>query len=187
LKAETAISMSTLPPPASRRGVNRAFTTREISHGNINSSRPTTAASKANTVPPEPVAKPPVQRKCVLWIHDESLSTEDIILNFELFPNLQAGDLMAILALKTDSGVRDFQDTPPTIEQHQNGTTKHDVELGNRCLFIAKDMSREMKVKQPNLEVSVTKHVADVYGLKPRCTVMVTTVCTSSAHQSEQF
>jgi hypothetical protein len=53
----------------------------------------------------------------------------------------------------------------------------HGIDLGSRYLFIAKDMPKEMKVKQPSLEVSVAKHIADVFYLKHRSNVLLTTVC----------
>jgi hypothetical protein len=163
-----------------------------------------TAASDTGTVQHDPVpVKPPVERRCILWVHDEGFSKDEVVLNLDLFPDVKAGELMAILALKTDSGVRDFQDKaqPSKKEGDALATTMqrdpsnsnprspilangsdamHDVDLGNRYLFIAHDMPREMKVKQPSLEVSVAKHIADVFGLKHRSNVLLTTVCLRS-------
>ena len=121
------------------------------------------------------------------------------MLNLDLFPDVKPGELMAIVALKTDSGVRDFQDkaqmqnkesdslgmavnlersnSNPTSPAQLNGPyVTHDVDLGKRYLFLAKDMPKETKLKQPNLEVSVAKHIADVFCLKHRSNVLLSTV-----------
>jgi hypothetical protein len=167
-------------------------------------SRPVTAASDTGTIQHDPVpVKPPIERRCILWVHDEGFSKDEVVLNLDLFPEVKAGELMAIVALKTDSGVRDFQDKaqPSKKEGDALATTMqrdpsnsnprspilangndamHDVDLGNRYLFIAHDMCKEMKVKQPSLEVSVAKHIADVFGLKHRSNVLLTTVCLRS-------
>ncbi len=109
---------------------------------------------------------------------------------------------MALVALKTDSGVRDFQEKAPTLTrdltvlaisaQHEqsNSTDRSsasvsvtepkydiDMEIGHRYLFIAKEISNEMRTKQPNLEISVAKHIAEIFCLRHRSTVFITTVC----------
>jgi hypothetical protein len=134
-----------------------------------------------------------------LWNHDEGFSKEEVVINLDLFPEVKAGELLGIVALKTDSVVRDFQekaqaskkevDTLATAMQRERSNSnprspgivhdnhpKHDVDLGKRYLFIAKDMSKEMKTKQPKLEVSVAKHIADLFCLKHRSSVLITTV-----------
>lgn len=106
---------------------------------------------------------------------------------------------MAIVPLKTDSGVRDYQEKPPGSKKdadsfpafmqrdrsHSNpkspgqsigAAIKHDVDLSKRYLFIAKDLCSETKEKPPDFEVSVAKHIADVFCLKHRSSVLITTV-----------
>ncbi|KAL5330137.1 hypothetical protein ACEPPN_003662 [Leptodophora sp. 'Broadleaf-Isolate-01'] len=167
-------------------------------------SRPTTAASDTGTIQHDPVPlQPAIERRCVLWVHDEGFSKEDVVLNLDLFPEVKPGELMAIMALKTESGVRDFQEktqakrdsdtlatsmqrersssnprSPEAANGNSNGygsDAKHDVDIWNRYLFIARDMPKDMKVKQPNLEVSVAKHIADTFCLKPRSSVLLST------------
>jgi hypothetical protein len=160
-------------------------------------SRPMTIASDAGTVQHDPVVlKPVIERRCNIWVHDESFSKDEVVINLDLFPDIKSGELMAIVALKTDSGVRDFQDKAQTLKtngeltapatqsdrghlntvQLNGSEVNHDVDHGRRYLFIGKDMSKEMKAKQPNLEISVAKHVADMFSLKHRSNVLVTTV-----------
>jgi DEP domain-containing protein 5 len=194
--------MATVPPLTPRRG-NQPSHLRQFSNGSFDfktSSRPPTAASEAGPVQHDPAPiKLPVERVCILWNHDEGFSKEEVVINLDLFPEVKAGELLGIVALKTDSVVRDFQekaqaskkevDTLATAMQRERSNSnprspgivhdnhpKHDVDLGKRYLFIAKDMSKEMKTKQPKLEVSVAKHIADLFCLKYRSSVLITTV-----------
>jgi hypothetical protein len=163
-------------------------------------SRPLTAASETGTVQHDPIPpKLPIERRCILWVHSEADYKEEVVLNLDLFPDVKPGELMAIVALKTDSGVRDFQEKvqvqrkdadnlgtaikrersnshPKSPAQINGIDAMHDVDLGKRYLFIAKDMPKEIKLKQPNLEVSVAKHIADVFCLKHRSNVLLTAV-----------
>jgi hypothetical protein len=157
-----------------------------------------TAASDTDTAQYDSIlSKPPIERRCNLWVHDEAFSKEEVVLNLDLFPDVEAGELMAIVALKTDSGIRDFQektqkkdvDNLTTAMQRErsnsnpkspgqvNGTDgKHDLGLGKRYLFIAKDISKELKAKHPGLEVSVAKNIADAFCYKHRSNVLLMTV-----------
>jgi DEP domain-containing protein 5 len=193
--------MSTIVPSTPRRGAFRASHLRQVSNGSADSpynSRPRTATSETGTTQYDPTPlKPPIERRCIIWVHDEAFSKDEVVLNLDLFPDAKAGDLMAIVALKTDSGVRDFQEkaqkidadnlatamqrersnsNPRSPNQANGADTKHDLDLGKRYLFIATDMSKEMKTKQPGLEVSVAKSIADEFCFKHRSNVLLTTV-----------
>jgi len=165
----------------------------------MSASRPATSASSTGTVQHDPAPlKIPVETRCTLWIHDESLSKEEVLLNLDLFPDVKAGELMAIIALKTDSGLRDLQEKTQPIRKDSdcltvpvqratsgsspkvldsNGTSsRHDLDFGKRYLFIAKDMPKDLKLRQPGLEISVYKHIADAFSLKHRSSVLLSTV-----------
>jgi DEP domain-containing protein 5 len=200
------LPMSVVPPSTPRRGTRRASHLRQVSNSGSDTpynSRPMTATSDTGTVQHDPVPlKLSVERKCVLWVHDEGFSKDEVVLNLGLFPDVKPGELMAIVGLKTDISIRDFQekgqgsihelDALATSMQRErsnsnprspgpvNGSdSKHDADLGKRYLFIARDMPKEMKTRHPNLEVSVAKHIADVFCLKHRSNVLLTTVCLS--------
>lgn len=106
---------------------------------------------------------------------------------------------MAIVPLRADSGVRDYQEktqgskkdtdslpavmqrdrshsNPRSVSQGSGGDNKQDVDFEKRYLFIAKDMCREIRDKPQGLEVSVAKHIADIFCLKHRSNVLVTSV-----------
>ena len=145
----------------------------------------------------------------MLWVHDDGFSRDEVVLNLSLFPEVKAGEAMAIVGLKMDSNVRDFQErrqgsmhdsdnlsagiprerstpTPKSpVSAGPNSDSKLDGNLGKRYLFLAQDMSQEMKAKHPNLEVSVAKHIADVFCLKHRSSVILSTVCFLSELHSQ--
>ncbi|KAK0119594.1 vacuolar membrane-associated protein iml1 [Cadophora gregata] len=204
-----------ITPSTPRRNTPRASHLRQVSNGSSETtimSRPTTAASDTGTIQHDPI--PPrlvIERKCVLWVHDEGFSKEDVVLNLDLFPEVKAGDLMAIVPLKPESGLRDFQERSQTVKRDSdtlstsmqrersssnprspgtsNGNSKrhgsdakHDPDLRHRYVLIARDMPKDMKAKQPNLEVSIAKHIADAFSLKARSHVLLST--TDAAQNS---
>lgn len=190
-----------------RRGTQRVSHLRQVSNGSSETgtaftSRPVTSNSSTGTVQHDPIPlKFPVERRCNLWTHDEAFSKEEVILNLDLFPDVKAGELMAIVALKTDSGLRDFQDKSTLNKQdihsatgssqfgkymwnqsgqgHRGKVSRHDVGFGKRYLFLVKDMPKELKLKQSGLEVSIAKPIADVFNLKHRSNVLLCTVRSS--------
>jgi DEP domain-containing protein 5 len=192
------VSMAAVQPLTPRRGTQPSHL-RQISNGTSSNSRPLSAApSESGTVHRIPVpVKPPIERVCVLWNHDEGFFKDEVVINLDLFPDVKAGELLAITASKTDA--RDFQDkaqiskkdvenvanalqrersnsNPRSPGRINDAHPKHDVDLGKRYLFIAKDMTKDMKAKQPTLQVSVAKHITDLFCLKNRSNVRITTV-----------
>lgn len=105
---------------------------------------------------------------------------------------------MAIIALKADSAVRDFQDKNPAAKKGADSLSaslppdpsmshgklsdstsvdgQHDIDHGRRYLFAVKEISADLKAKSPSLEVSIAKHIADVFGFKRNSSVLLTTV-----------
>jgi hypothetical protein len=62
--------------------------------------------------------EPRIEQRCNIWIHDNNFSKEKVVLNMDLFPEVKYKQLMAIVALKTDSGIRDFQDNVQTSKKN---------------------------------------------------------------------
>ncbi|KAK6600463.1 vacuolar membrane-associated protein iml-1 [Botrytis cinerea] len=203
--------MSTLLPLTPRRGIQRVSHLRQVSNGSSENgtaaSRPVTSCSSTGTVQHDPVPlKLPVERRCNLWTHDETFSKDEVVLNLDLFPDVKPGELMAIVALKTDSGFRDFQDKSAlnrtdidsgtasgqfgsyiwtqSAHDHRGKGSKHDMGFGKRYLFLAKDMPNDLKLKQPVLEVSLAKPIADVFNLKHRSNVILCTTDTATSSAS---
>lgn len=196
--------MSPGPPPTTpHRAAHRTSHLRQVSNSGSDTtynSRPVSINSDTGTIQHDPVPpKLPVERKCTLWVHDEGFSTDEVVLNLSLFPDVKEGDAVAIVGFKMENSVRDFQDKRQA-SMHESDTLsaavardrstsnprspvaaslnewKHDVDQGKRYLFLARDMTKEMKAKHPGLEVSVAKHIADVFCLKHRSNVLLSTV-----------
>ncbi|KAH8593446.1 hypothetical protein B0O99DRAFT_547124 [Bisporella sp. PMI_857] len=203
--------MSRILPSTPRRGTFRGSHLRQVSSGSLNSSstnhnsRQASVSSDTGTAQYAPVPlKTPIERRCNLWVHDEAFSKDEVVLNMDLFPEINPGDLIAIVASKADSGVRDFQETVSLRKDSDNlGTAKsyrersksnpkspilygvkHDAGFGTWYLFIARDIPKELKTKYPTLEISVAKHIADVFCFKHRSNVLLTTADPASSAAS---
>lgn len=190
--------MAALPPSTPvRGGLYRTVTARKLDMADDTSqSRPILSTDGLDR------ESAPLERRCVLRIHDEATSKEEIVINFKHFSkdNLKQGQLMAIIALKSDTtGVRDFQTKSPTVTKtYENlsssicvdpnlpdivisreglgNESHHNVDTDKKYVFAVKGMSADMRTKQPQAEVSISKQVADAFGFKNRSTVLLTTV-----------
>lgn len=121
------------------------------------------------------------------------------MINLSLFPHIKEGDAIAIASVKVEVNSREHHDRrqgsahesdtlsvdharersssnprSPTSPSPKYG--KHDVGHERRYMFIARDMSKDLKIKNQNLEISVAKHVADVFGFKHRSNCVVSLV-----------
>jgi DEP domain-containing protein 5 len=56
------------------------------------------------------------------------------------------------------------------------GPVKDGEVLGRKYIFVVKDLSKELKTRHPGLEIYVVKHIADVFGMKKGCQVLLTPV-----------
>ena len=195
--------MSSILQSASRHGTHRASHLRQVSTSGSetpSTSRPATATSDTGTIQHDPLIEQVDERKCVLWVHDEAFSRDEVVLNLSLFPYIKDGDAVAISAIKVETNGRDHQDRRQgsahesdslSVGHARNRSTsnprsptsfslkesKHEIGTERRYMFIARDMSRELKIKNQNLEISLAKHVADVFGFKHRSSCVVSLVC----------
>jgi len=191
--------MSVAPPTTPRRGIKGKSHLRNVSNGSSQSTTSDTGTAQHDPIP----VKLPTQRKCTLWVHEEAFSKDDVVLDLDLFPDVKPGELMDVGALKADSGVRDFQEAAQpsrkdgdslsaTMQRQRSNSNsdnpstasgnhaRRDSDFGKRYLFIAQEMPKEVKVKQARFEISVAKHIADLFGLKHRSQVLVSTVSAST-------
>lgn len=67
-----------------------------------------------------------VGRLCTLWVHDDTFSRDEVILNTALFPpnTVEIGRLAAIVQVKSDVNVRDFQDEAQEASSDDAGKRK---------------------------------------------------------------
>ncbi|RDW80843.1 putative vacuolar membrane protein IML1 [Coleophoma crateriformis] len=183
--------MSAAIPATPRRGAPRPSHLRQVSNGSSETFHTDSSTGTAIQHASRPM-KQTVIEKCTLWVHEKDFPNEDVVLDLDLFPTIKDGDLLAIVALKTDSGVRDFQDVeiggPAGTSSDRNNSNiglpgkgiaadiKYDVDPAKRYLFVAKDMKKDIKAKHSGLQVSIAKNLADVFMLKHRSSVLLTTI-----------
>lgn len=112
-----------------------------------------------------------LERKCTVWVHDDIFSKEPVIINLKFFENIYPDDLLSVSPL----GIETFpHDTPGNISTQESGeiTSEHSLHLGSRYLFFARTTQG---ATIPGLEISVSKQVADTFGLKHRSNVIIST------------
>lgn len=129
--------------------------------------------------------------QCTLWIHDEMFSREEILLNQSVFGEcgVQPGDIVEILpvrapgdtlhpSLKPDVAVKTARESQGDINSssQSDSTSKLKTTLQSRCLFVVKPLPQEIKARHPQLEISVTSSVANIFGFKNRTQVLLSIV-----------
>ena len=141
------------------------------------------------------------RRICSISIHDDTFSHEDVVVNFNIFPEgtLRELDLGSIVNHEPQIASHDFQDesapqpSPQEHAGHKEGknrsasrkrgyrsTTKSkgDSEMARetgdskKYLFIIKNATPHQKAKHPKLEISVSSQVAAAFGFKNRSHIL---------------
>lgn len=119
------------------------------------------------------------ERICTITVND-GYSRDEVLLNLDrVGGDVKPGTLMAIAVLKGDSAKPSggYGTASNKQSQDQNGSSDGDPEsLGHRYIFVAQDMSKEMKARQPDVEVHVVKQIADAFGMKKGSQVLLTVV-----------
>ena len=111
------------------------------------------------------------ERYCNIIVNEGYLRDE-VLLNFDrLGPDLKPDTLMAITAVKNENTRSQYGSL--TRNPFQNGgRPKQGFSLldqdyiSSRYVFFSKDMTKEMKNRNPDVDVSVSKHIADAFGMK---------------------
>lgn len=113
------------------------------------------------------------RRLCTLWIHDESFSTDDVVLNLNQFPtdSIHVGDLLQITSVSelNKDTVRNSRTPVPSSDQARKRDNSNDrqnyriqefpqfnelkSDLSKRHVFIVKGTSPDQNIKQPSLQV----------------------------------
>ncbi|KAL1922356.1 uncharacterized protein VTP21DRAFT_9895 [Calcarisporiella thermophila] len=97
--------------------------------------------------------RPPPPKIYSLWVHDDRMSRQELIINPDHFPDVQEGQLLQIKQPNSDK--------PPLVLQ-------------------LAAIDREFSAKQPQLRLSINSRVANLFGLTNRCDVLVQTVSPTS-------
>lgn len=137
-----------------------------------------TSVSTHSTVKED--ARTRTERRATVSVN-EGYSKDEVLLNLDLVGgDVKPGSLMCLTVLKDDlkkssmshgSGNKTIQD--------QNGSAKPEIDpnsLGKRYVFVVKDLSADLKARNPEMEVYVVKHIADAFGMKKGSQVLLTSV-----------
>lgn len=125
-----------------------------------------------------------MERRCTVAVN-EGYSRDEVLLNLDLVgSDVKPGALMCITVLKDDIRKPSAgHSTGKKPAQDQNGSSKDQTTAqsttdcaGKQYVFRAKDMSQEMKSRQPDVEVYIVKHIADAFGVKKGTQVLLTMV-----------
>lgn len=123
------------------------------------------------------------ERYCHVVVN-EGYAKDEVLLNLELVgPDIKPGSLVSISPLRSDSSRASSAAygslSKQPVSDHGDGLrpaptshTDHDC----RFIFVAKDMPKELKARQPDVEVYVVKHIADSFGIRKGTQVLLTPV-----------
>jgi hypothetical protein len=178
-----------MTPSAPRRGPQWS----RLHHHESSTSSPDRSSSVDSHASPRSqstqstIREPPApsrERYCTITVNDGYLKDE-VLLNFDrLGADARPYSLMAITSLKGDSakpstGYGSMSKAPA---EHKRGRAGKGFSLldqdciSRRYVFIAKDMSKEMKSRHPDVDVSVSRHIADAFGMKKGAQVILAPV-----------
>ncbi|MCJ1477617.1 vacuolar membrane-associated protein iml1 [Lambiella insularis] len=120
---------------------------------------------------------------CTLGIHDEAFSKEEVLVNLTLFDpgSLAVGTPIRMTALEADSPRRSFKHygaRGSSADQKERVFAKTEPKSPQQAcyLFKANHSSPETVSKHPNLEVSISQHIASALGFKHRDQVLLASV-----------
>ncbi|CAZ85276.1 unnamed protein product [Tuber melanosporum] len=144
----------------------------------------------------------PTTRHMVLWIHDPdgspTLSKREAVLNYDLFPPHVArpGDIAEVKLMSSSStgnvsddsiavggGAMERKKSYTNSMMEEEGTgvggraggVGGSTKVEKKFLFVIRELEPEQRAK-PNLQISLARHVADLFGFHSRATVTVTII-----------
>lgn len=136
--------------------------------------------SRQNPNPPKRVN----ERICSVTIND-SIIRDEVLLNLELFGGtIQPGTLMSITAIKSDQdrsqGGQYGSVRQASYHRSSTGPSNDDIksegDAGRRYIFVARDMSKELKARYPNIEVYVSKQIGAAFNMRKGTQVVLAPV-----------
>ncbi|KAI1843893.1 hypothetical protein JX266_009949 [Neoarthrinium moseri] len=166
-------------PSAPRRGPTqwtshlRQISRTSLDRASLDSPRSPDTASSVSTVRDTRSAKRVPERTCTVSIN-ESLIGDEVLLNVELLGGgIKPGSLMSITPMRPEpdrsSSINYGSLRPANFHRafsNPEDPHRQDGDAGRKYIFVVKDMSKELRARQPNVEVYVAKHVADAFGMK---------------------
>ena len=135
-----------------------------------------TASSKSTIQDSPPTRSTPVVRICTVSIN-EGFSKDEVLMNMDLFDTEieKTVSMVALYVLKADQEKPHQQPAVVSLE------TKTDaMDPKRRHLLLVKDIPNDLKSRYPNIELCLTRHLADSYGIKKGSQVLLTPVSAPS-------
>ncbi|KAI1493546.1 hypothetical protein F5X96DRAFT_168301 [Biscogniauxia mediterranea] len=182
---------ATLSPSAPRRTSQWASHLRQFSKSSLDrapvdsSQSPDTASLASNsTVRESQMPKRIPERVCSVTIN-ESFIRDEVLLNLDLVGGgaIQPGTLMSIATIKSES---DRIQVPHYASSRQppygrgssiaEDPARPERDAGRRYIFVAKDMSKELKTRHPSTEIYVAKHIGDAFNMRKGTQVLLSPV-----------
>jgi DEP domain-containing protein 5 len=177
------------PPSLSRKGPAWSAHLRQFSRSSLDRASfepprsPADTVSSASTVRGDgqsAVRRGRLERRCAVTVN-EGYSTDEVLLNLDLFPEFKPGSLVAATVLRPD-GDKASAAHGGHKGEGSAGTKEGDAQ-GRKYIFVVKDLSKELKIRHPGLEIYVVKHIADVFGMKKGVNILLAPVSRVSSHR----
>ncbi|KZZ97932.1 vacuolar membrane-associated protein IML1 [Ascosphaera apis ARSEF 7405] len=177
------------------RGPSRSSHLRNMSAASPGSEHTSLQGSQSTTSGTARLLSSPItsitQRVCTLWVHDESFSREDVLLNLEAFSDLaiNVGDLVEVSP--SPQAARQREPHSSTYGRHKSdcshsatiasdnsyvdgaSVNESSVSSNTGLVFLVKSLSPELRARQPNLQISIASNVANQFGFKNRMSVLI--------------
>jgi hypothetical protein len=115
---------------------------------------------------------------------NESLIGDEVLLNLDLIGGgIKPGMLMSITPVKSDqdrpSGTHFGSMRPNNFHRAFHASddpARPDGDAGRRYIFVVKDFSKELRARQPDVEVYVARHIGSAFGMKKGTQVILAPV-----------
>lgn len=108
---------------------------------------------------------------------------DELALNFDILgPEFKPGALFGIAAVKNEgnknaAGYGSSSKLDQDGIDHGRGSAAKDAKsCGHRYIFAAKDLARDTKLRNPDVEIYIAKQIADAFGFKRGGQVLLTPV-----------
>ncbi|PGG96893.1 hypothetical protein AJ79_09417 [Helicocarpus griseus UAMH5409] len=195
-----------MPPRGPVKGSHlRQVSTTSIETASTRTTIPATeydsGSPNSNTPRPSPTGLS--NRPCSLWVHDDNFSREEVLFNISAFSDagLKEGDLVELSvprplqgdrhasSQRLDPSGRKSRDAGDSDTGSNSATKRGDargshVASHGRYLFLVKPLSADIKARHPNLQISITSSVANIFGFKNHSQALISfkdrSQCTAS-------
>lgn len=193
---------ATASPSALRRGPSqwashlRQFSKTSFDRASIESPRSPDTISSDSTIRDRP--KRVAERTCTVSINEGLIvSRDEVLLNLDMLGNdIKPGSLMSITPARGDQDRNTASNygsaRTSSLNRSPAAADALDGHAGRRYIFVVKEMPKELRARHPGVEVFVTKHIGEAFGLKKGTQVVLSPVdehapATEASHVELSF